>query len=99
MVRNLAKARAVWWRMTRILSREGEEPRVSGFFCKDVVQLVLIFIAETWVVTSCMGRVLGGFQDYAARQFTGGQPWRRAYEKWEYTLVVAAREEAGFKVM
>ena len=62
-------------------------------------QLVLLFIAEIWVVTSCMGRVLGGFQDYAARQLTGGLPRRLADEKWEYTLVVVAREEAGFKVM
>ena len=46
-----------------------------------------------------MGRVLGGFQDYAARQLTGGLPRRLADEKWEYTLVVVAREEAGFKVM
>ena len=32
VVRNLSRARAVWKRMTRILSREGAEPRVSGFF-------------------------------------------------------------------
>ena len=31
-VRNLAKVRAMWSRMTRILNREGEEPWVSNFF-------------------------------------------------------------------
>ena len=60
VVRNLAKVRVVWQRMTRILIREGAEPRLSRFFFKDVVQLVLIFGAETWVVTPHMGRVLGG---------------------------------------
>ena len=30
--RNLVKARVVWRRLTRILSREGAAPRVSGFF-------------------------------------------------------------------
>ena len=60
---NLTKARAVWRIMTRILSREGARPQVSGFFFKSVVQLVLIFGAETWVVTSRMGWVLGVFQD------------------------------------
>ena len=31
-VRTLAKVRAMWSRMTRILNREGEEPWVSNFF-------------------------------------------------------------------
>ena len=60
VVRNLAKAQAVWKRVTRILSREGARPQVSGFFFKDVVQSVLLFGAETWVVNPRMGRVLGG---------------------------------------
>ena len=46
-VRNLYRTRLVWNRMTIILSREGAEPRVSGFFCKSVVQAVLIFQLET----------------------------------------------------
>ena len=40
--------------MTRILSREGERPRVFGFFFKSVVQSVLLFGVETWVLTPCM---------------------------------------------
>ena len=59
LVRNLARARAVWRRMTRILSREGEETQVSGFLFKAIVHLVLIFGAETWVPPR-MVRVLGG---------------------------------------
>ena len=47
VVRNLAKVRVVWQRMTRILIREGAEPRLSRFFFKDMVQSVLIFGAET----------------------------------------------------
>ena len=43
----------------KIHSREGEEPRVSVFFFKVVAQAVLLFGAETWVVTPCMVRVLG----------------------------------------
>ena len=49
--------------MMRILSREGAEPRVSVFFFKAVVQAVLLFGEETWVVTPCMVIFLGGFQD------------------------------------
>ena len=42
--------KTVWRRISRILSREGATPRVSGFFFKDVIQAVLIFGAGTWVV-------------------------------------------------
>ena len=60
VVRNLSRVRLVCKRMTIILSREGVDPRVSGFFFKVVVQAVLIFGSETWVSTHRMVRVLGG---------------------------------------
>ena len=63
----MEKERAAWRRMTRILSREGERPRVFGFFFKSVVQSVLLFGVETWVLTPCMGRVLGDFQNQVVR--------------------------------
>ena len=59
VIQNLVKAQTVWRIMSRILSREGVSPRVSGFFFKAVVQSVLLFGAEMWVVTPCMGWVLG----------------------------------------
>ena len=54
VVRNLSWARAVWKRTTRILIREGEETRASGFFFKAVAQAVLIFGSDTWVITPRM---------------------------------------------
>ena len=56
VVQNLAKARTVWQRISRILSMEEARPWVSGFFFKAVVQLVLIFSAERWVVTRAWDR-------------------------------------------
>ena len=47
--------------MMRILIREGARLRVSGFFFKAVVQSVFLFCVEVWVVTPCMGQVIGGF--------------------------------------
>ena len=67
----MAKAREVWRRMTKILNGEGDEPRVSGFFFKAVLQSVLLFGTETWVVTPHMGRVLEGFQDQVMLQLIG----------------------------
>ena len=61
LAENLYRARKVWKRMSRILSRDGAVPRVSGFFFKDVVQAVLLLGLETWVVTPNTGKSLGGF--------------------------------------
>ena len=85
--------------MTRILRREGARSRLSGFFFKAVIQSVLLFGAEMWVVIPSMGRVLGGFRDQVARRLVGRLPRRRPDRNWEYTSVEAARAEAGFEPM
>ena len=82
VVRNLSRARAVWKRMTRILSREGAELQVSVFFFKAVVQDMLIFGSETWVVTPRMGRVMGDFQDQVAQRLTGRIKQQKTERKW-----------------
>ena len=46
VVSNLYRSRVVWKRITRILSREGVELWVSGFFFKSVVQEVFLFGLE-----------------------------------------------------
>ena len=70
-VKNLARARKVWSRMSRILSRDGAVPRVYGLLFKPVVQAILLFGAETWVATSRMGKALRGFQTQGARWMIG----------------------------
>ena len=62
VVKNLDRARKVWSRMSRILSREGVVPQLYGFFFKAVVQAVLLFGAETLVVTPTWARPWGGFR-------------------------------------
>ena len=61
VIQKLSKARMVWQRMPIIISREGTRPRVSNFFFKAFVQLVLLFGAETWVVTPPHGTGPEGF--------------------------------------
>ena len=48
---NLVNARKSWGRLKRIMSREGADKRISGTFFKAVIQQVLLFGAETWVLT------------------------------------------------
>ena len=55
---NLQKVRKSWERMSCILSREGEDLKVSGHFFKAIVQAVLLFGAETWFLTPRMERDL-----------------------------------------
>ena len=57
---NLNKSWRSWGRLQMILGREGATPRISGFFFKAVVQQVLLFGAETWVVTAQLKGARGG---------------------------------------
>ena len=66
---------------------------------KAVVQVVLLFGSETWVVTPRMVKDLGGFQDQVANRLTGRLPRRTPDSKWIYTLAETSREEAVLLTM
>ena len=66
-------------------------------FSKAVVQAVLLFELETWVLTPCTVRALGSFQHGVARRIMGRELKRREEEGCEYPPMVAAMEEAGFE--
>ena len=78
MVGNLGKARKSWGRLSRILSREGADPKVSGIFYKAVTQAVLLFGAETWILKLMMEQDLDSFQHRFARKTTRKPPCRQA---------------------
>ena len=84
---NLRKAQNIWTRMTRILVREGADPRISGLFFKAAIQAVLLFGLEMWVLTPCMKQALGSFQHRVAQRITGRQPRRPREGGWEYPLL------------
>ena len=69
----LAKARKSWGRLQGILSREGATKQVSDNFFRAVVQQVLLFGAEMWVVYPMMEQVLSAFIHGAERRLTGRQ--------------------------
>ena len=90
MAVNQGKARKSWGRLHRILSREGADKRVLGDFFTALVQRVLMFGAETWVVTPRMERVLNSFLHGASRRITGRQPRRGWDRKWFYPSLEGA---------
>ena len=68
--------------MTIIFSKEGADPQESRFFFTDMLQAVMIFGVETWVVKPCMGSVMGGFQYQVVRQLIGQTPQQKTDGKW-----------------
>ena len=75
---------------------EGADKRVSGNLFKAVVQAVLLFGAETWVLTPRIERVLESFMHRVARRITGNQQRRGGDGKWIYNPLKEAMREAGF---
>ena len=71
VVGNVWKARKSWAWLTRILVLEGASPMVLGLFFKAIVQGVILFGSETWVLNPHMGRSLGIFQNMLARLIMG----------------------------
>ena len=77
VVGNLQMERKSWGQLSRILSRERVDPKVSGNFLKAVTQAVLLFWAEMWVLTPMVERALSSFQHRVARRLTRKQTRRR----------------------
>ena len=70
--------------MARIPGREGADPKVSRNFYIAVTQQVLLFGAESWVLTGKMEAALEAFQGRVARRLTGRMPHRGRDGKWKY---------------
>ena len=94
---NFVKERKSWGRLSRILIREGAEMRVSGNFFKAVVQAVLLFLAEMWVLTPMIERALESFMHGAAHRIMGNQPRIGGGGKWTYPPLKEAMLGAGFE--
>jgi len=65
---NLRRARCKWHKLSKLLHREGANPRIFGMFCKAVVQTVSLFGCESWTLTDAMWTVLKGFHHRAVRR-------------------------------
>jgi len=94
---NLKKARSRWARVYRVLSRTEANPRVSGYFYKAIIQSVLLYCCETWVVSKAVLRVLAGFHNRVARRLSGRLPYREqpGSDVWIYPPIEEALEIAG----
>ena len=92
---NIRKARVSWGRLVRVLGREGADPKVSRSFYTAVTQQVLLFGAESWVVTKKMESALDACQGRVARRLTGRQPRRGRDGEWFYPSQAGDLKVAG----
>ena len=60
-----------------------------------VVQKVMLYGSETWVMTPCIGRVLGGFHHRVDRRLRGRQPRIGQGGGWVYLPLEEEMSEAG----
>ena len=68
---NLRKARQKWGMIGRLLSKKDSNPRTMAIFYKTIVQSVLLYGSESWVLNQTMLNSLRSFHHRCARFITG----------------------------
>ena len=71
----------------KILGREGLDRRTVGMFYVAVVQAVIIFESETWVLTPRLEKALEGFHHWGVRQMAGMVPKFQYDGMWVYATI------------
>jgi len=99
MKSNSGRARYKWHKLSKLLTREGSNPRIFGMFHKAVVQTVLLFGCESWTVTDAVWNVLKGFCHRAARRMADMMAHRGPGGGWIYPPLEEALKKAGLCTM
>ena len=73
---NIMRARLVWGRLGKLIRREGAEPRVLEMLYMEVVQEILLYGPETWVLLAEMERKAEGMHTGLLLHIMGKQSWR-----------------------
>ena len=68
----LIKARGVWGRIGKVIKKKSfSNPRVMSIFYKVIVQTVLLYGAETWVLSTHAKNKINSFHHRCLRYITG----------------------------
>ena len=78
-----------WGRLAKILGREGADRRTVGRFYVAVLQEVLLFGSDTWVLTPWLEKYLEGFHHWAARRMASMGPKIQQDGTWLYPPIGA----------
>ena len=94
---NLQRTREKWGRMEKILGRWGADKRILGRLYTALVQVVILFGSETWVLTSRLEKSLKGFHHREARRMAGVGPNSQWDGTWVYPPIGAELEMVGLE--
>ena len=92
---NIRKVRQVWGRLRKLLWREGAELTVSEKFYGAVVQAVILFGVETWVLTDTIIQQLEGAHVSSMRQVKHKQSMRKRDGSWRQVTAEEVLQGAG----
>jgi hypothetical protein len=95
IMRNLKRARMKWGRLSRLLTVEGANPMAMGIFYKVIVQTVLLYGSESWVISKAQMRALRSFHQRCARYITRRHIRQKADGSWVYPPSQEVLAEAG----
>ena len=79
----------------KVVTNMGATVWAQGMLCKTMVQLVLLYGSEIWVVTGAMLKVLEGLHNQAARKIAGMTARRTTSGEWEGPPVADTLETTG----
>ena len=94
---NLRKSWEWWALISRILGQEGADYRIPGNFYKAVVQVTLLLVAESWVVSPHIGRTLGRFHHRLDLWMVKMQLPRDSVGRWIYLPLEEAMKTVGME--
>ena len=78
-----------------MVSRVLAQVRAWAMMYKVVVQMVLFYRSESWVIEDAMVKVFEGFHNKIARRIVGNMDQHVGEEGWECPLEEEALEAAG----
>ena len=97
VVQNLRRLRQKWSRLSRVLSREGVDDWILGKIYVVLVQAVLLYRSETWLMTPYIRRLHGGFHYKVVSRLMERQPRIGREGGWVYPPLEEAMMEAGLE--
>jgi hypothetical protein len=97
-LRNIQRAKAKWAAISRVLKRDGASQRAFARFYLVIVNTVLLYASDTWVVTQHMQDMLEAFHNRCARHITRRYiRYVDATEEWITPSTEGVLREAGLK--
>ena len=91
-------ARSAWGVLGTLRLREGVDPRLAAIFYRAVVQTILLYGSETWVILEAMKKKVEGAHTDFLRQMTGNLARQIVDGTWETPRAEVVREATGTKL-